>query len=303
MTDAIEAMKDAFTEISSGESEVPIRTFLGNVDKKSCQLSMPCYSKRKGLYSVKLVTVFPENKNSGLPIIHGKLMLFDASNGKPLALLDAEYLTALRTGAASGLATQLLSREDSSVLAIIGTGKQALLQVEAVLAVRPIQKILVKGTTKSKAETFSNKLIEKFNVASFAINHEDELLQADIICTTTTSSLPVIDSRFIKPGVHINAIGGYRADMQEIPSTIMQNAFIVIDQYKAALEEAGDIIIPINEGLIKKENIVAELGELVSGMKPLKENTNQISVFKSVGNAMQDLMIGRLVLKKLEVRA
>lgn len=299
MAEAIVAMVEAFAEISSGDSEAPVRTVINNSDGKSCLLSMPCYSKKRQLYSVKLVTVFPDNTKQKLPVIQGKLMLFDGATGAALAMMDAAYVTALRTGAAAGLATKILTKSDASVLAIIGTGYQALLQVEAVMAVRPIRKILVKGRTTEKSEGFCKKLESMFQVSVVPVIREDDLLRADIICTVTNSSTPVLDARFVKPGAHINAMGGYTTKMQEVPSAVMKEAFIVVDQLKASLEEAGDICIPLHEGVITLENIQCELGELVMGSKSSKRNPDQVSVFKSVGNAAQDLAIGSLVMKKV----
>lgn len=296
MAEAIDAMTGAFTEISSGGIAVPVRTSLGNAHQTGTMLSMPCYSKAKNLYSIKIVTVFPEN--NGLPMIQGKVLIIDGKNGSTLCIIDAEYLTALRTGAASGLATKLLSNENASVLAIIGTGKQAIAQVEAVLAVRPIKSILVKGNSLKKSEVFCETIRRNFSVQAIPIDNEEQLRQADVICTATNSSSPVIDHHFVKPGAHINAIGAYRPDMQELPSQIMPNAFIVVDQIKACLEEAGDIIIPMKEGIIQSSDVQAELGEIILEKKGGKKSAGQISIFKSVGNAAQDLTIGHLLLKK-----
>ena len=301
MMEAIDAMVDAFKEISSGEIVVPVRTFLENDRKNGMLLSMPCYSKAKNLYSVKLVTVFPKNQSHNLPMIQGKVLIIDGRNGSTLAMIDAPYLTALRTGAASGLATKLLSNEDASVLAIIGTGKQSITQIEAVLAVRSIKTILVKGNGLKKSEDFCERIRQNFSVQALPIKDEEQLRQADIICTATNSSAPVIDHRFVKPGAHINAIGAYRHDMQELPSQLMTNAFIVVDQIKSCLEEAGDILIPIKEGFLQPNKLSTELGEILLQKKAVKKTNDQISVFKSVGNAAHDLAIGHLLLKKLEL--
>ena len=301
MTEAIGAMVDAFKEISSGQIIVPVRTFLENEKKNGMLLSMPCYSQAKNLYSVKLVSVFPENQSHNLPMIQGKVLIIDGRNGSTLAMMDAGYLTALRTGAASGLATKLLSNEDASVLAIIGTGKQAITQVEAVLTVRSIKHVLVKGNNLNKSENFCEIVSKKFSVRATPIKNDEELSQADVICTATNSYVPVIDHRFVKPGAHINAIGAYRPDMQEMPSELMTNAFIVVDQLKACLEEAGDIIIPIKEGRVQSSQVNVELGEILLKKKSIRKTKDQISVFKSVGNAAQDLAIGHLSLKKFDL--
>jgi ornithine cyclodeaminase/alanine dehydrogenase-like protein (mu-crystallin family) len=296
MAEAIEAMVGAFTEISSGEVDVPVRSALASGQHNGTLLSMPAFSKVKNLFSVKVVSVFPENRAKATPTIQGKVMLVDGKNGRPLALIDAAYLTALRTGAASGLATKLFSQPDALVLAVFGTGAQAFTQVEGVLAVRGIKKILVKGQSAEGERKFCNQITEAFSLAAVPFARADDLLNADIICTATNSMSPVFEGHHVKPGAHINAIGGYRADMQEVPSSVLQHALLIVDQRKAVLEEAGDIVIPIREKIISA-NAMVELGECLAD-KTFRKTDGRITFFKSVGNAAQDLAIGDLLIRK-----
>ena len=220
----------------------------------------------------------------------------EAVTGSPLAILDAEYLTALRTGAASGLATDLLARKNADVLALFGAGVQAETQLEGVLAVRQIKETLVFGRTREKANAFCDRMREKFKIEIRSATN-DELRHADIICAATTSATPVFESSQIKKGVHINGIGSFKPSMQEIPSTTIAQSTLIVDQKKAVLIEAGDVVIPIQQGIINENHIHAELGEIISGPKKGRTADGQVTVFKSVGNAIQDLALAHFLLR------
>ena len=296
MPKAIELMRNAFQQLSAGEAIVPIRTVIDSHDHSGRALFMPSYSSAFGLFGLKMVGVFPHNSVKNLPMIQGKMMVMDGKNGTPLALLDAEYLTALRTGAASGLATDLLSRKDSEVLALFGTGAQAESQIEGVLSVRPVKEIMVFGRSNDKTISFCNRMSEKFGVIIRAAISSSDLRRADIICTATNSTTPVFQQEQPKAGVHINGIGSFKPTMQEIPSEVILKSFLIVDQRQAAIEEAGDIAIPLQQGLMTQNHIQAELGEILSGSKNGRTDLNQITVFKSVGNAIQDLAIANYML-------
>ncbi|MBK5279659.1 MAG: hypothetical protein JJE09_12430 [Bacteroidia bacterium] len=297
MNQAIRLMKDAFVQLSRGVASVPPRTVISTSENSGTTLYMPSYSPVYDFFGLKMVSVFPENVNIGLPVIQGNMMIMDGTNGKLLAVLEAEYLTALRTGAASGLATDLLSRKDASVLAIFGTGAQAETQLAGILAVREIKKVLVFGRTPERILSFCSRMAEKFDVETLAASSLDELKQADIICTATTSMKPVFQIQNINHGVHINGIGSFKPTMQEIPSQVIKNSLLIVDQYEACLTEAGDVMIPIQQGLISKLHIYAELGEIIAGEKRGRTSIEQTTVFKSVGNAIQDLAVASYLLK------
>lgn len=297
MKKAIELMAEAFIQISQRSATVPVRSALNTNDAKGRVLFMPAYSPAYNLFGIKTVSVFPENSKKDLPSIQGKILIFDDQSGTPLALIDAEYLTALRTGAASGLATKLLADPDAKVLAIFGTGAQAKTQVAAILEVRTIQEVLVFGTTTEKSIQFCEYLENAHLIKCNTGNRETNLTEANIICTATTTSQPLFSIDQVNPGVHINGIGSFKPNMHEIDNAIIKESLLVVDQREAALSEAGDIIIPIKEGLITENHIYAELGELLTGFKKGKTNKQQISVFKSVGNAIQDLAIASYLLK------
>ncbi len=297
MHKAVELMREAFLQLSNGGATVPMRTIIENLSHTGRALFMPSYSSAFGLFGLKMVTVFESNESADLPIIQGKVLVTDARNGSPLAILDAEYLTALRTGAASGLASDVLARKDSTVLALFGTGAQAESQLTGVMAVRPIEEVIIFGKTEKKALAFCESIGNKYKVSLHVGEVSRDLRHADIICTATTSSNPLFNSTEIKRGVHINAIGAFKPTMQEIPPATVQQSCLVVDQRDAALSEAGDIMIPIQQGLIGPEHIHAELGEIISGSRVGRTADNQITLFKSVGNAIQDLAIAQFMVQ------
>ena len=300
MSEAIELMKDAFRSLSSGEAVVPLRVNLPQLEQNAQTLFMPVYLPSTEAVGLKMVTIFRDNPIQNLPLIHGLMLIMDGTNGQPLALLDAEYLTALRTGAASGLATDLLARKDASVLAVFGTGAQARTQVKGVAAVRSLEKVLVFGKNTAKAEAFCIEMQNTLGINVEAASQPKQLLEADIICTATTSNVPVFEHQYLKKGVHINGVGSYRSDAREIPGLTMQSAKIVVDQRSAALAEAGDVVLPIQEGLFEADSIFAELGEIVLGTKPGRASSGEITVFKSVGNAAQDLAVASYLVRKAQ---
>jgi ornithine cyclodeaminase/alanine dehydrogenase-like protein (mu-crystallin family) len=297
MEKAIELMRQAFMLLSSDNAAVPLRTVIESRDHTGRALFMPSYSGAYGLFGLKMVAVYENNEINNLPIIQGKMLVTDSKNGVPLALLDAEYLTALRTGAASGLATDLLARENAQVLALFGTGTQAVTQLAGVTAVRDIKKVLVFGKTTARARAFIESVASLYS-AEFVVSTDLTLLrEADVICTATTSSTPLFPVTALKEGVHINAIGSFKPTMQELDASVILQSLLIVDQREAALSEAGDIVIPIQQGRMGREHIHAELGEVVSGFRKGRTADQQLTVFKSVGNAIQDLAIAHGMLK------
>lgn len=296
MTTAIELMREAFSFLSSGDATVPPRTVIEAADHSGRALFMPSYSRRYGLFGLKMVSVFDHNAARHLPVIQGNMLVMDARVGSSLAMIDAASLTALRTGAASGLATQLLAREDARLLAVFGTGTQARTQVEAVCCVRNIQKVAVFGTSADKEQAFCRDLSGTVT-ARLQPGDRADLGAADVICTATASPTPLFDPHEIKPGVHINGIGSYKPNMQELPAATIKQSLLVVDQREAALAEAGDVIIPIQEGIIGDDHIYAELGEIITGKKKGRTGDKQVTVFKSVGNAVQDLALANYLVK------
>lgn len=289
LKEAIALMKEAFVQLSSGLAVVPVRMNLEVPKEKGRVLFMPAYLEENRKIGVKIVSIMDENPPNGLPLIHAMIVVLDSVTGQPLALMDGEYLTALRTGAASGLATDLLARSDARVAAIFGAGVQGRAQLEAVCAVRTIERAFVFDVDPSKAVRFAREMQKKLAITIEVQNELDLLKHADIICTATTATTPVFWHQHLRPGVHINGIGAYRPDMAEIPVETVQQAKVIVDHRPSCLREAGDLLQPLQAGLIDTDHVYAEIGEIAAGTKPGRTSDTEITFFKSVGNAVQDL--------------
>lgn len=298
MQDCIETMRDAFAELANGGAVVPLRSTLAMPNENGGALFMPVYLPNIRKVGLKSVTIHQDNPTKGLPLIQAMVMVFDASTGSPLAMMNGEVITAMRTGAVSGLATKLLARENAEIVAIFGAGVQGETQLEAVCAVREIKKAYIFNRNVVRKAAFIKKMQEKLGIEILAAESMDVLSEADVICTATTSKVPVFKNAEIGVGVHINGVGSYRPDMCEIPPETMRRAKIVVDQMQACLAEAGDILQPIEQGLFATEYIYGQLGEIVNGAKLARETEDEITVFKSVGLAVQDLATADLVLTK-----
>lgn len=292
MTEAIALMRDAFVLLSEGRVNAPVRTSVPLTEHDDGRaLFMPVYSPSHGRTCLKAVIVHPNNDARGLPFIHALVLVSDATTGAPLAIIDGEALTALRTGAGAGLATDVLARQDATVVAIFGAGVQARTQLEAVCAVRSIHTAYVFGRRQGRAQAFAHEMTERLGIDVRVATSAPQLRECDIICTATTSLSPVFAHRDVKTGCHINGVGSYRPDMTEIPADTVRTSVVVVDQREACLEEAGDIILPIREGIITEDHIHGELGEVVAGQRPGRTSDTEITFFKSVGNAVQDLVV------------
>ena len=299
MAEAIAAVKAGYVQLSAGRAQAPLRTHLA-VRPDDATLIMPFYAPDdEGALGLKLVSVFNSNVPRGLPLIHSLVLAVDPATGAPLALIEGSSLTAIRTGAASGAATDALARPEAAVAAIFGSGVQARRQLEAVCSVRTIQRVLVYSL--AGAEAFVEEMAGQGLVPSDVViagSPRDAVAEADIICAATTSHTPVFDGRDLKPGAHVNGIGSFTPQMQEIDAETVWRARVVVDSYEAALVEAGDLSIPLHDGTIGRDHIAAELGEVLAGTKPGRTNPEQITFFKSVGVAVQDAMAARAILRR-----
>jgi len=298
MNEAIEAMKTAFVQLSNGEAIIPTRLSTDVPEKNATSLVMPAYSLESPYYTVKIVSVNYYNPQKGLPLLHSSVQVFDASKGNMVATLDGESVTAIRTGAVSGLATGMLAKKDAKVGAVFGTGVQAKSQVEAMLVVKNLEKILVFSRTKESAELFCNLIYERFGIKA-SIGNKDSLKEADVICTTTPSKKPLFDHVDLSLGVHINAIGSFKPHMQEIPIETVINSKVIVDNREACEVEAGDLIIPVEEKKWSFNLVHGELGQVILGEISGRDSDDEITLFKSVGNAIQDLALANLIMKKL----
>lgn len=298
MGEAINSMRSAFIKLSRNDVSVPKRINIQMPDKNATALVMPAYVFGSPYYTVKIVSINYDNLKKNLPLIHSMVEVFDAFKGSLVATMDGSAITALRTGAASGLATDLLAKKEAKVMAIFGTGIQAKTQVESILTVRNITNVLIFSRTKKNAESFHRWISKIFGVDA-ECSKLSQLNQADIICTATPSEKPLFNHDHINPGVHINAIGSFEPHMREIPTSTIKKSKVVVDQKDACQEEAGDLIIPAKSGQWDFKNIYGELGQIADNKLAGRDGLSEITLFKSVGNAIQDHALASLILGKL----
>tara|TARA_Y100000588_G_scaffold104840_1_gene114364 strand:+ start:710 stop:1594 length:885 start_codon:yes stop_codon:yes gene_type:complete len=293
MAEAIEAMKTAFVALSDGSAIVPNRINLPIEDKNALHLSMPAYIKGGKFNTIKLVNIHFDNSRKGLPLINGVILVMDALEGSPLALIEGKSVTALRTGAGSGLATDLLASPKAKQAVILGAGVQARTQIEAIRCVRNLDSVKVLGRSEEKTAAFC----EGFDSVVQPGNKLD-LKTADIVCTATTGETPLFDLDDVKPGVHINAVGAHKPTTRELGTALIQRGKVFIDKLSSSKVEAGDILIPVSEGTYDWSQIKGELGDLVMGKIQGRSSTEDMTIFNSIGNAVQDLVIASMLMGK-----
>jgi ornithine cyclodeaminase/alanine dehydrogenase len=278
---------------------MPARTAIRSSDPPGVLLLMPCAMSESRVLGTKLVSVYPGNPARGLATIGALYVLSDFDTGFPLAVMDAGYITGLRTAAASAVATRFLAREDTSTLGIFGTGVQAEFHALAIPAVRPIERTVVWGTSTAKAQQFAERLSARPGgpvvVAGSSLS---EVASCDIVVTGTTATEPIFASEAIRAGTHINGVGSHAPGVRELDSDLISRSRVIVDTYDAALAEAGDLQIPMEEGRINREHLVAELGEVVLGRKVGRERPDQVTVFKSCGVAFEDAVTAALAYQR-----
>ena len=300
MSAAVDAMRSAFGQLSAGKATMPQRATVQS--GKGTTLVMPAYLADSDDLAIKIVSVYPENTAQKLPLIFGLVTVLDAQTGTPLAVMDAAYLTALRTGAGSGLATELLARDDADTLALFGVGAQARTQLEAVCTARDVKAVRIFAPDAGRVEAFIKEMagqgpIPAAAALQVAASPTEALEGASLLIAATTSSQPIFDGDDLMPGAHINGVGSWQPSMQELDEKTVSRAKIVVDSREAAWEEAGELIIARDKGVISEDDIHAELGEIVNGTRPGRESEDEITFFKSVGVAAQDAAIAAAILQ------
>lgn len=306
---AVDAMKGAFAAFSKGAATVPHRAVLPVPRNAGVSLVMSSYVDANELpdqaLAVKVVSLFDGNQDRGLARIQAAVLLIESDTGRLAALLEGAALTAIRTAAASGAATDLLARPESRSLAIFGAGVQARAHIEAVCAVRAIETVTVYGPTPSKVDALIQEFAGRPEITArfvAASSPSDAVEAADIVCTTTTARHPVFPDRALRQGTHINAVGSYKPEAAELPPETIARARVIVDSREAAWIEAGDLIQPRESRQIHADHIAAELGEIVLGWKAGRSAEDEITVFKSVGIAVQDAFAARLAVANARVR-
>lgn len=301
MKEAIQADKDALKLYSLGKSNVPLRYNLDVPQHEGQSLYMPGYVADANALGIKIVSVFPKNIEKGLTSVPATMVLVNSETGEVCSLIDGTYLTRLRTGAVSGAATDILAKKDSKVFALFGTGGQAESQLEAVLTVRPVKLVKVFDISPERAKDFAERMTvlfgEKFNVTITAADSAEEAVKdADIITCVTTSSKPVFDGRLVKKGCHINGVGSYTPAMNEIDEYLITHADkVYVDTRNGVLNESGDLIVPIQNGTFRADQITGELGEVISEKVEGRLSDDEITVFKTTGTAVMDVVTGQRI--------
>ncbi|MGH2592960.1 MAG: ornithine cyclodeaminase family protein [Anaerolineae bacterium] len=302
MDECITVMTEALTALAKGQAHQPLRMVVRPPDAAGLMGLMPSYlSGARAAYGLKAVCVFPGNTAKGKDAHQGAVMLFSAESGELLALMNASAITAIRTAAVSGVATDLLAREDATDLAIIGAGVQARSHLAAMACVRPIKRVRVASRDFAHARAFADEL--RFHVAAPIDPVESVELAvtgADVIVTATTAAESILKREWIAPGAHINAVGSSIPTTREVDSATMAAASLFVDRRESTLNESGDVLFAMREGAIGPDHIRAEVGEVLIGAKPGRASEDEITLFKSLGLAVEDLASAEYVYRKAQ---
>lgn len=303
MKDAIEADKQAFQLVVEGKCESPLRINIQAPKQDGCFLFMPAYVEEMEIASLKNVNSFPHNIDNGLPSAPAQVLLIDGKTGVVISVLDGTYVTQLRTGAASGAAFDILAKKECKIGALIGTGGQAAAQLEAMMTARKLEEVRVYDMNLERTKEFAERMREELKSYGTKIvvaeTSDAAIDNADLIVTVTPSSKPVFDGTKVKEGATISCVGAYQHHMQEMDPAILPRASkIYFDSEEAVLSESGDILIPLEEGIITKEDFTGDLGDVIKGRVVGRENDEEIIVFETVGVAAQDLTAAKAIYEK-----
>jgi ornithine cyclodeaminase len=293
-------MEKMFRSLAAGECLQPLRNIMWLPDRTGALGTMPGYAAGIGVMGVKLITVFNANSEAGLPSHQGMVILFDAKHGQPLMFFDALEITAIRTAATSAVATKLLSRQNSRTLAIIGSGEQARRHIESIPLVRDIKQINIWSRTEKNAKLLADKISTDHKIpVRVKQNVKDATSNADIICTVTSSREPLLSGEWIEKGTHINAVGSSTPVARELDTALIKRSKLFTDRYESILNEGGDFLIPKKEGAVGDNHIKAEIGEVLSGTKKGRLDDEEITVFKSLGIAAEDIFSAFHIYQKI----
>ena len=300
MKDAIEADKLAFQLVVEGKCDAPLRTNIQAPKYDGCLLFMPAYAESMDAASLKIINIFPHNIDHGLPSSPAQVLLIDGKTGLVSSVMDGTYVTQLRTGAASGAAFDILAKKDCHVGALIGTGGQAATQLEAMLVARDLKEVRVFDLNYERTSAFAEEMqqrLSSYGTSIIAVKNSDEAIDnADLVITVTPSSTPVFDGTKVKKGATISCVGAYQHHMQELdPRALTRASKIYFDSEDAVLSESGDILLPLEQGIISKEDFTVDLGDVILGKLTGRENDDEIIIFETVGVATQDLVTAKWI--------
>jgi ornithine cyclodeaminase/alanine dehydrogenase-like protein (mu-crystallin family) len=300
MDECISVMEKMFRSLANGECLQPLRSLMWLPDKTGLLGMMPGYAESPGIMGIKVISVFHGNSDAGYPSHQGVVILFDAKHGQPLMIFDAAEITAIRTAAVSALATRLLSRENSERLAIIGSGEQAERHIEAILLVRNIKQINLWSRNEKNAVKLAKKISGKYSMLLHIKNNAQEAVEgADIICTVTSSKQPVVMGEWISKGTHINAVGSCTPVARELDTAAILQSKLFTDCYESLFNEAGDFLIPKKDGAITDNHVRGELGEVITGTKKGRGSGEEITIFKLLGIAAEDIFSAWHIYQKI----
>lgn len=297
MADCIDAMEHAMTALARGKIALPPRIIAPIADGSAFFGVMPGSSLDPEIYGAKVISLHEDNPRQGRPSIQGFVALFDHHTGVPLALVDGAEITAIRTAAASGLATRVLARENARTLGIFGTGVQALTHIEAVCAVRPIERVVVWGRNPEHAVACAERAARARGI-EVSSGSAEEAAGCDVICTVTASPKPILHGSSVRDGAHVNLVGAHTLETREADSELLGKSRVWVDSMESARNEGGDIDLAVKDGALAWEDVVGEIGRVLLGELPARRDELEISVYESLGLVAQDLISAELVLRR-----
>ena len=299
MPECIELMVDALEALAEGAAAVPLRSLMWLPDRSGLLGMMPGHHAAAGIMGIKVVSVMPGNHGTEYDAHQGVVLVFETEHGRPVAIVDATSITAIRTAAVSGVATRLLAREDAGDLALLGSGTQAATHLEAMLAVRPIGRVRVWSRTGERARAFAARETARHGITiEVAADARAAVEGADLICTTTASPEPVLEGDWIAEGAHINAVGSSVRTARELDATAVARSRLFVDRRESALNEAGDFLLARAEGAVTDDHIAGELGEILTGRVPGRTSPAEITLFESLGLSIEDVASAMFVYER-----
>jgi ornithine cyclodeaminase len=288
----MDLMEEGLTALARGEALNPLRTLMRLAGGQGLLGMMPGSLESRGVFGLKVVGVLPSNHETDYDSHQGIVLLFDAERGLPRAILDASEITAIRTAATSGLATRLLAREDAGDLAILGTGVQAKAHLEAMICARKLRRVRVFGPIRSRLEDFAARESRRHGIRVEPVEGVRAAVDgADLVCTVTSSAEPILLGEWLAPGAHVNAVGACTRNARELDSAAVLRSRLYVDRRESALNESGDFLIPKSEGVLGDEHIQGELGDVLLGRCAGRRSAEEITLFKSLGIAVEDLVV------------
>ncbi|HKZ72518.1 MAG TPA: hypothetical protein VJ011_00560 [Steroidobacteraceae bacterium] len=298
MRECIEEMAVAMKAVTAGTIAAPPRIIMPLVDASGFLAVMPGSASEPRVYGVKIVSLHPGNPAHGRPAVQGFVVLFDHDTGAPLALVDGGEITAFRTAAASALATRVLARANARTLGILGCGVQAASHLEAISSVRDISEVRVWGRSYAKAQAFVARHGDASRVQIHAVRGAEDAAACDIVCAVTGAHEPLVKGEWLRPGCHVNLVGAHSASTREADTALIAGASVFVDSMDAAFREAGDILLPLQEGAIDRAHVKGEIGAVLLGRLTGRRNEEEITVYKSLGLVAQDLVAAHAVFAK-----